>query len=172
NHTTVNVLKQINDLDSALIKIGQPLLIPFTSKAQQDDFYSQAKRVEGQQVSANKDKKKVIYTVSEADTLWDISRDFGVRVKEIAKWNTINSKKPLQLGQKLTLWKATESTPDKKATRLVTYHVRTGDSLHRIASKFNVKLVDLVRWNELNKGEYIQPGQKLELYVAVQKSST
>ncbi|MFQ3175530.1 MAG: membrane-bound lytic murein transglycosylase D [Psychromonas sp.] len=172
NHTTVNVLKQINDLDSALIKIGQPLLIPFTSKAQQDDFYSQEKRVEGQQVSANKDKKKVIYTVSEADTLWDISRDFGVRVKEIAKWNTINSKKPLQLGQKLTLWKATESTPDKKATRLVTYHVRTGDSLHRIASKFNVKLVDLVRWNELNKGEYIQPGQKLELYVAVQKSST
>jgi membrane-bound lytic murein transglycosylase D len=170
--TTVSVLKQINDLDSAFLKIGQPLLIPLTSKAKNDDLYRQAKRFEGQQVSASKGKKKVIYTVSEADTLWDISRDFEVRVKEIAKWNTISSTKPLQLGQKLTVWKAIKSASDKNATQRMTYQVRTGDSLHRIASKFDVKLADLVRWNELNKGEYIQPGQKLELYVAVQKSRT
>ncbi|ABM02354.1 Lytic transglycosylase, catalytic [Psychromonas ingrahamii 37] len=172
NYTTINILKQVNNLDSAFIKIGQPLLIPFASEAQKDDFSRQARRFEGQQASANKTKKKVIYTVSEADTLWDISRDFNVRVKEIAKWNTINSTEPLQLGQKLTVWKAIKSTPNKNDTHRMTYQVRAGDSLHLIASKFNVKLVDLVRWNELNKGEYIQPGQKLELYVAVQKSRT
>lgn len=168
NYTTVNVLKQINDLDSALIKIGQPLLIPIASKAQQDDLYRQA----SQQLSVSKGSNKVIYTVSEGDTLWDISREFDVRVNEIAKWNTINSTKPLQLGQKLTVWKAMKSTDNKNATRFMTYHVLAGDSLHRIASKFNVKITDLVRWNELDKGEYIQPGQKLELYVALQKSRT
>jgi membrane-bound lytic murein transglycosylase D len=172
NYTTVNVLKQVNDLDSALIKIGQPLLIPLTSKAQKNGFSSQATRFAGQQVSASKGRSKVIYTVNEDDTLWDISRDFDVRVKDITKWNTINSTKPLQLGQKLTVWKVIKSAPDKNDTHRMTYQVRAGDSLNRIASKFNVKLVDLVRWNELNKGEYIQPGQKLELYVAVQKSST
>jgi membrane-bound lytic murein transglycosylase D len=172
NGTTINVLKQINDLDSSFIKIGQPLLIPIASKTQQGDLDRQAKRFERQQVAVKKGKSKVIYTVSEGDTLWDISRNFDVRVKEVAKWNTIKSTEPLQLGQKLTVWQTLKSTPKKNATRRMTYQVRAGDSLHRIASKFNVKLVDLVRWNELNKGEYIQPGQKLELYIEVQKSST
>jgi len=170
NATTINVLKQVNDLDSALIKIGQPLLIPITSKGQQDSLSRQAKPFESQQVSARKGKNKVIYTVSEGDTLWDISRNFDVRVKEIAKWNTIKTTKPLQLGQKITLWKALKSTANKNATRRLTYQVLSGDSLHGIASKFNVKVADLVRWNELNKSEYIQPGQQLELYVEVQKS--
>jgi len=170
NATTVDVLKQVNDLDGGLIKIGQPLLIPIASKTQQAYLQRQAKRFEGQQVSARKGKNKVIYTVSEGDTLWDISRNFDVRVKEISKWNTLNSTKPLQLGQKLTLWKAVKTTPNKNATRRMTYQVRAGDSLHRIASTFNVKIADLVRWNELSKGEYIQPGQRLELYVEVQKS--
>jgi len=75
NATTINVLKQVNDLDSALIKIGQPLLIPIASKTQQDDLSRQAKRLERQQVSARKGKNKVIYTVNEGDTLWDISRN-------------------------------------------------------------------------------------------------
>ena len=170
NYTTINVLKQVNDLDSSFLKIGQPLLIPIATKAQQEYLNRQAKRSERQQVSAKKGKNKVIYTVSEGDTLWDISRNFDVRVKEIAKWNTINSSKPLQLGQKLTLWKGLKSTPNKNATRRMTYQVLAGDSLHRIASKFNVKIADLLRWNELNKGEYIQPGQKLAVYVEVQKS--
>ncbi|MFT7053987.1 MAG: membrane-bound lytic murein transglycosylase D [Psychromonas sp.] len=170
NYTTINVLKQVNDLDSSFIKIGQPLLIPIATKAQQDYLDRQAKRSERQQASAKKGKNKVIYTVSEGDTLWDISRNFDLGVKEIAKWNSINSKKPLQLGQKLTLWKVLKSTANKNATRRMTYQVLAGDSLHRIASKFNVKITDLVRWNELNKGEYIQPGQKLAVYVEVQKS--
>ncbi|WP_372882728.1 LysM peptidoglycan-binding domain-containing protein [Psychromonas sp.] len=163
NKTTVNVLKQVNDLDSSLIKIGRPLLIPVASKSQQDHLYSQAQRFERQKTTANKGKSKAIYTVVEGDTLWDISRNFNVTVKEISKWNTLNTKNTLRLGQKLTVWH-TKSNSDNN-TRRLTYKVRAGDSLIKIASKFKVKTADLVRWNGLHKEKYIQPGQQLQVYV-------
>jgi membrane-bound lytic murein transglycosylase D len=50
--------------------------------------------------------------------------------------------------------------------------VRSGDSLGLIASKFYVKTYDLVRWNNLNGQKYIQPGQKLKVYVDVRNTST
>ena len=45
------------------------------------------------------------------------------------------------------------------------YHVRRGDSLHRIADRFNVSINDLIAWNALNPRDYLQPGQKLTLYL-------
>jgi len=166
NQTTINVLKQVNDLDSALIKIGEPLLIPIASQSQQDYLYRQAQRFEQQKNTAKTGQRKVTYHVVEGDTLWDISRNFDVTVKEISKWNTIKSQQTLRLGQKLTLWQ-TKSTPNKRTTRRITYHVRAGDSLAKIASQFKVKTADLVRWNSLHKEKYIQPGQKLQVYVKV-----
>ena len=45
------------------------------------------------------------------------------------------------------------------------YRVRQGDSLYRIAGKFNVSINDIIAWNELDPGKYLQPGQRLTLYV-------
>lgn len=172
NGTTTSVLKQINDINGSFIKIGQPLLIPLASKQQQDYLYGQARRFERFQAKNGKGKRKVEHTIIEGDTLWDISRLYKVTTKEIARWNQMSSKKTLRLGQKLTIWKASKSTKGTAITRRVTYKVRSGDSLGLIASKFNVKTADLVRWNKLNKVKYIQPGQKLQVYVNVRKSRT
>jgi membrane-bound lytic murein transglycosylase D len=49
--------------------------------------------------------------------------------------------------------------------RKVRYGVRKGDSLARIADKFNVRVNDIVNWNKLNVGDYLQPGQSLLLYI-------
>ena len=45
------------------------------------------------------------------------------------------------------------------------YRVRRGDSLYRIAGKFNVSVHDIVAWNALDPNAFLQPGQKLTLYV-------
>jgi membrane-bound lytic murein transglycosylase D len=163
NHgTTTNVLRQINNINSSFIKIGQPLLIPVASLSQQGDLYSQAKRFEAKN---SKRKYKIIHTVVEGDTLWDISRLYKVSHKEIARWNKMTTQKTLRLGKGLTIWRSTS-----QKTRRVTYKVRSGDSLGGIAQKFNVKTVDLVRWNKLHKQKYIQPGQKLFVHVDIRKS--
>lgn len=44
------------------------------------------------------------------------------------------------------------------------YRVKSGDSLSVIASRFNVKLSDLLRWNGLDSKKVIVPGQTLVIY--------
>lgn len=172
HQTTTSVLKQINDLDSSFIKIGQPLLIPVASKSQQKYLYSQAKRFERQASKSGTGKKKVTYKVVEGDTLWDISRYYKVTSKQIAKWNSFKTTSTLRLGQELTIWKIAPPAKSDPTTRRVTYYVRSGDSLGGIAQKFNVKTTDLVRWNDLENVKYIKPGQKIKVYVDVRKSRT
>ncbi|MGB2264496.1 MAG: LysM peptidoglycan-binding domain-containing protein, partial [Glaciecola sp.] len=51
--------------------------------------------------------------------------------------------------------------------RNITYLVKNGDSLARIGQKFNIKINDIVKWNQLDKQRYLQPGQRLRLSVDV-----
>ncbi|WP_196157812.1 LysM peptidoglycan-binding domain-containing protein [Reinekea sp. G2M2-21] len=44
--------------------------------------------------------------------------------------------------------------------------MRQGDSLYRIADKFNLQVSDIEKWNTLSK-KYLQPGDRLTLYVDV-----
>jgi membrane-bound lytic murein transglycosylase D len=50
--------------------------------------------------------------------------------------------------------------------------VRNGDSLYLIADRFRISIADLVRWNKIDKGKYLQPGQKLTMYVDVTRQSS
>jgi len=175
NKTTTSVLKQINDLNSSFIKIGQPLLIPIASASQQQHLSLQAKRLQDQESRQELTKKKVTHKVIEGDTLWDISRRYKVTSQQIAKWNGLKVKQTLRLGQTLKIWKAPSTNTfagTKKIIRHVTYHVRTGDSLGGIANKFNVKTADLVRWNNIKNSRMIKPGQKIKVYVDVKKSDS
>ena len=172
NKTTTSVLKQINDLNSASLKVGQPLLIPIASQSQQQNLSEKAQRSEAQESPLNTSNKKVLYTVVEGDTLWDISRRYKVTSKQIAKWNRLTSKHTLQLGQELTIWKKSSSNLAVKTTPVITYLVRSGDSLDGIALKFNVQTDDLVRWNNIQNSRYIQPGQKIKVYAEKGQSNT
>jgi membrane-bound lytic murein transglycosylase D len=49
--------------------------------------------------------------------------------------------------------------------------VHKGDSLSRIADRFNVTVSDLRRWNTLSEGRYLQPGQHIKLYVDVTRQT-
>jgi membrane-bound lytic murein transglycosylase D len=172
--TTTAVLKQINDLDSTKLKVGQPLLIPIASESQQQSLSQQAQRFEQQESPSNTGNKKVLYTVVEGDTLWDISRRYKVTSKQIAKWNGLTTKHTLQLGQELTIWKQSTNTTTAKRQASINstiYSVRSGDSLDGIAQKFNVNTTDLARWNNIQSTQYIQPGQKIKVYLAANKSS-
>lgn len=173
--TTTAVLKQINDLDSSMLKVGQPLLIPIASLSQQESLSQQAQRFEQQESPSDIGNKKVLYTVVEGDTLWDISRRYKVTSKQIAKWNGLTTMHTLQLGQELTIWKQNVSSKTAKrqvSIRSTTYSVRSGDSLDGIAQKFNVNTTDLTRWNNIQNNQYIQPGQKIKIYLAANKSNT
>ena len=163
--TTTQVLKQINNLDNSLIRVGQPLLIPIASKGHEKELYAQAKRFQDPVTEKGKNKRKIQYKVVDGDSLWDISRRYNVTYQEIAKWNKISTRKTLRPGQKLTIWKIDGASQGSDVARTaVHYEVRSGDSIGTIANKYDVKTADILRWNNLNKRQYIKPGQKLTIY--------
>jgi membrane-bound lytic murein transglycosylase D len=62
-------------------------------------------------IADNKDYSKnehghIQYTVKKGDTLWLISRKFGVTVAQLQQWNKLSNRKPLQPGQTLLLMDA------------------------------------------------------------------
>jgi membrane-bound lytic murein transglycosylase D len=157
HHTDVATLKRVNRLAGTRIRVGQALLIPKSSDALA--AYPVAdRRPEGD------------YLVQPGDSLWSIAREHRIAVATLVKANHIGPKEVLRVGQRLVIPGTTPVTApavSRDVVRKVRYGVRRGDSLSRIASKFNVAVRDLVRWNSLDVGKYLQPGQQLLIYVNV-----
>jgi membrane-bound lytic murein transglycosylase D len=112
--------------------------------------------------------------VANGDTFWDLSKQYKVSVRKLAAWNGMAPGDPLRVGQKLVVWvnqpTSTTRHPGSQA-RPIHYTVRKGDSLARISSRFKVTVTDLRKWNALRKGRYLQPGQRLKLYVDVTRQT-
>ncbi|GFD67760.1 hypothetical protein KUL106_10230 [Alteromonas sp. KUL106] len=115
--------------------------------------------------NSNTSQQKISHIVKSGDTLWDIARKYKISTKQLAKWNGMAPGDMLHPGKTLVVWQ--ESGVTSGVTKKLTYTVRNGDSLSLIASKFNVKVSDIGKWNSLNTKRYLQPGQKLKLYVDV-----
>ncbi len=56
--------------------------------------------------------------------------------------------------------------------RQITYTVRNGDSLYSIAQRFRVTLANLLEWNGVSTERYLQPGQRLIMFVNVADQSS
>ncbi|MGI9325162.1 MAG: LysM peptidoglycan-binding domain-containing protein [Pseudomonadales bacterium] len=149
--TQVSAIRKANRLQSDQIRVGRALYIPKSSTALSD--YPVAKLHGGKTV-----------TVGQGDSLWSIAQAHDVRIKDLVRWNELNPKRPLRVGQQIHV-----GATDRRVVRRVRYKVRRGDSLSLIASRFNVRTADIVRWNSIDRGAYLKPGQRLTLHVNVAK---
>lgn len=172
--TTPQALKQVNPIRGDLLKIGDMLLIPTAFKNARSYVYSAGNRLSKKQArsSGPKNSTKISHKVQSGDSFWSLSQKHKVPVSSIAKWNGMAPKDPLKPGQKLVIWsKTNQINKDREIIRKIRYRVRNGDSLHRIADKFNVRVKDIKRWNQIGKKKYLQPGDELILYVDVTQAS-
>ena len=142
----VSDIKEWNDLADDKIMVGQELKI-----------YSDKKVI-------SSSKKAKTYTVKAGDNLTRIADANGVSVADIKEWNDLTSD-VIQEGQVLKLYPEKETTKKytkKKDTKSkTTYHtVKKGETLAKIADKYDVTISDLKKWNKL-KSDTIEIGQKL-----------
>lgn len=172
-NTDVSTIKSVNRLRGNTIVAGKALLIPIPSQTGQHYSLSAEQRLATiQNRSRGSDRKQVFHTVQSGDSLWTISRKYGVKVSQLAKWNGMAPRDMLKPGQKLSVWtrkpvQVASAGQRQSVVRKVGYRVRNGDSLARIAGKFNVSISDIIKWNAVNPDKYLQPGQHLTLYVDI-----
>ncbi|MCW8092766.1 LysM peptidoglycan-binding domain-containing protein [Alteromonas sp. ASW11-130] len=165
-HTTAQIIKQVNNLSSNIIRSGDHLLVPVALKELSAYTLSNEQRLATTQNRKRADRK-FTYTVQSGDTLWDIGRKYKVSPQKLAKWNGMAPIDTLRPGMSLAIWLDDDGSQSDAIMKKLTYTVRKGDSLSRIASKFNIKINDIRKWNDLQKSRYLQPGQKLTLHVDV-----
>ncbi|MEL7448871.1 MAG: LysM peptidoglycan-binding domain-containing protein [Pseudomonadota bacterium] len=175
HHTTTRVLKDVNGLKGTTIRAGHHLMIPTASEGQSAYSLSADRRTA--QKLARHDANAVRHEVKSGESLWTISRRYGVGVRELARWNAMAPGDTLSVGKELVIASvsagaspvaAALTAPEKSArVRRVQYTVRRGDSLARIGSRFRVTVKDLREWNRLEGQKYLQPGQKIVMYVDV-----
>ncbi|MFT4907335.1 MAG: membrane-bound lytic murein transglycosylase D, partial [Oleispira sp.] len=169
-HTTPDALKDANNLRRNMIRTGDQLLIPSAHKSLASYSYSAGSRLAKIQNSSKRssNRDKIEYRVQGGDSFWEIARDHNVGIRELAKWNGMAPGDMLKQGQKLVIWGQKKQRKNREVIRKLTYTVRNGDSLARIADKFRVRVQDLIRWNrKKSSSKYLQPGQRLTLYVDV-----
>lgn len=178
-NTSPKQLKHINRIKGHTIRAGKTLLIPQASHSMATYSLSNTQRTIAKQSTAPKGKTKKQHTVRRGESFWTIAQKYRVPVRQLAQWNGLATRDLLQIGQQLVVWvdsstsgmassNGTAHSPtDPQTIRRLNYNVRSGDSLSRIANKFNVSVVQIEKWNRLNIKRYLQPGQKLTLFVDV-----
>ena len=170
-HTTIDVIQSINGMKNNVIYANDYLLVPVALKSLEEYSLSADQRLARTQAQ-KKGAYQLTHKIKSGDTFWDLSREYKVSVRELAKWNGMAPRDPLMPGKDLVVWvnKVSPQQTDNSIMRKLTYTVRNGDSLSRIASKFKVSISDITKWNDLNSKRYLQPGQKLKLYVDVTRT--
>ncbi len=142
------------------LKYGKTLKIPKGGKSNISSTASGSKTVGGSE-----------YTVKKGDSLWSISRKYGVKVNDLAAANSININSPLKVGQKLKVkgGKSISASSGNSGSRggagLVgsEYTVRKGDNLWGISRRFGVKVGDITAANGINSRTPLKVGQKLTI---------
>ncbi|MEJ6743618.1 MAG: LysM peptidoglycan-binding domain-containing protein [Porticoccaceae bacterium] len=142
-------LMDSNSLHSDRLKLGQVLLIPHSG----DD---------GALASVNESRQS-LYKVKSGDSLSMIASRYKTSVTGLKRANGLNTD-VLQLGQTLTI-RHNAALPTPENLRKLSYKVRRGDSLYLIAEKFDLRIRDITRWNKISPHAYLQPGQRLTLFI-------
>lgn len=156
-HTTVVLLKELNQLKGTNLKMNQTILIPGL-QAYQSQVHGK-KSINIYNKTTPSPQYKVIHIVQPGDTVATLERRYQVQPGQIKYWNQIKGRQPLQLGDQLIIWK--RGSDPKNST--VLYKVKSGDNLGSIAKLYNTSVKKLLALNPQIKPEIIRIGHHIKV---------
>ncbi len=143
----IATIKNANNLKSNNIMVGQTLTIPGSSYVASS--------------STAKGSKPTKYKVKRGDTLGGIAARHNVKLASIKSANNISGSN-IRVGQVISIPSGQNGHRSAKAST-VRYNVKKGDTLWEIASKHNVTVANIKKWNKLTSNS-LAPGKKLTIY--------
>lgn len=136
-NTSVQRIKELNNLKSDVITIGQSLRIVNDSDKEPLEC--------------------IVYTVKKGDTLYNIAKKYNTSVDEIKRYNNLQTNL-LNIGDRIVIPCNVEN--NYKDNNYVTYTVVKGDNLYSIAKKFGTEVEKIKELNDL-KSNNLNIGDKL-----------
>jgi membrane-bound lytic murein transglycosylase D len=156
------VIDRVNTGKRADLKPGDQLWVP-------------AGDVSQLRAGLGSDMERRVHRVKNGESLWSISRRYGMTVQQLARMNHISSKSLLKPGQRLQVAgsggsaqsasTSTETTKVAATAGKVNYKVKRGDTLSGIARRFAVSVRELQAWNNMGGSTALRAGQLLTIHV-------
>ena len=169
----IEEIVSLNEIIDNTLSLDQLIQIPINRKE------------EG--VSPDSEEKNIIHVVKTGETLFSISRQYGLKVFELRQMNDLKGNE-ISIGQELVITRkgTVGTTPvttdvetdvpgevieieevkeDEKVDPMegfILYQVQSGDDLREIGRKHGVRVDSIIYWNDLN-GDFLQIGQQLKL---------
>jgi len=112
-------------------------------------------------------KREKYHIVKSGETLFSISRSYGISIGELRQWNNIDNLDVLNIGQRLLIRNFSELPKDlnNESTNIhpyKTYRVKVDDTLYGIAREHNISIKELMELND--KDDFvIKVGEELKI---------
>jgi len=183
---SVSSMKTLNNIRNAhRIREGQMLIVPLqghhavvaSSKPQYKTtnrtINRKALESYAQKSAPPKGHKRVVYKVRQGDTLGEIAEDYRTSARRIRAWNDLSYRRYIYPGQKLAIYvpesfdspaSSSAGRPDDSSHIRQTHVVRKGDSFYSISQSYNVRLDELLTWNNKSARSIIRPGDTIEIW--------
>ena len=111
-----------------------------------------------------------MHMVAAGETLYAISKRYGVAVTDLLTWNELDIKAGLKPGQlikvqnpKVVVAEKADDVPPTAAS-MITHEVKNSDTLYSVARQYNVSIKEIMDWN--GKQDFsLSLGEKLKIFV-------
>jgi membrane-bound lytic murein transglycosylase D len=161
-HTTVNVIRELNDFPVGRLSVGMDLRVPSAVPELPAKVVLAAARIDGRDRAA---RRPHVQIVRRGDSLWAIARRHGMDVNTLAMMNGLHPGDTLRAGQRIRLAGAgVGDSGHARSGRRIVYIVRQGDTMVEIAQQFQCSVPQLRAWNGLGAHSPIHAGQKLRVH--------
>ncbi|RMF94221.1 MAG: LysM peptidoglycan-binding domain-containing protein, partial [Candidatus Schekmanbacteria bacterium] len=171
---TISSLMKWNNIRYAnRIKPGQPIKVYLERVALSSKKNSTVQRTESKNSSTN---ETIIYKVKKGDSLWSISKKYGVSIENIKRWNNLKYSNRLMPGDELRINLAESDSSESSSTKVriaknenestgyIIHKVKKGETLWVIAKRYGVSIANIMEWNNIRSARKLRPSQKLKIY--------
>ncbi|MFT4834833.1 MAG: LysM repeat protein [Marinoscillum sp.] len=166
----VSGIVELNQIVDNQLSLGQVLRIPTSLKVKST---TPAVNTNTAVLKTNSSQTDNTHEVKPGETLFAISRKYGITVDQIKTMNGLQNNE-LSVGQIITIGSAEMKTSQtvsevkipapepvqQKPSGFSEYYVQSGELLESIAGRFSVHPDSIVKWNQLTNS-YLTIGQKL-----------
>lgn len=159
---SIDHIAELNNLSrSAGLRVGQNLVLT-------------AQENQPRVAEANTWNNIEIHEVKAGESLNSIARQYRLQLAYLAELNDIDPRSVLRVGQRLKVeglpqTRSVEKTAGQSASSAVqrrateSYTVKSGESLHAIAGRFNISAAELAQLNQLKASAKLTLGQVLQV---------
>ena len=175
-HMPMDQLKQINNMFTGMVHIGQKIIINSDDKPVSTPETLKAESAVKVQSSTKPDaetkaeipavQKPETHKVQKGETLYGIAAMYNMSVDDIKKFNNLKADK-IKPGRLISLIQHSPKTVsvdiEKKKeadNQKLTHKVKPGETYYSIARQYGCKVNDLKKWNN-KSGDKIKTGEKL-----------